>query len=78
VSNLVPLQAIPNQDIIQKLERLLEKAREGEIQAVACVGLLPSNGSHHVMWSMGNRSVIELVGALESLKADLLKTIWEQ
>lgn len=67
----------PNKDVITYLESLLERARTGEIQAVAIVtgksGNFTSNG-----WAGVRLNCMALIGEIESLKVDIMRSYIEQ
>lgn len=67
----------PNPDVITYLESVLERARTGQIQAVAVVagkdGNFTSNG-----WAGVRLNCMAMIGEIESLKVDIMRTYIEQ
>lgn len=60
-----------NPSLIEGLERLLERARSGEIEAIAYVALRPDQKFESN--KIGHCSTLEMVGALEFVKADIVR-----
>ncbi len=62
-----------NEDAIEKLEHVLEMARSGEIESFILAGFKP-NGNWVMTFSQ-QIDTLKKIGALEAMKADLLKTM---
>ena len=73
IATLPTLSARVNEDAVSKLEHLLDMARAGEIESVIAAGFKPT-GNWMVVMS-GQIDTLKKVGALEAMKADLLKTL---
>lgn len=68
---LVEAAGTPNQTVINALEEALEQARAGKIQGVTMAWL---DERAHACWrSFGFVGGFSLVGALEHLKADVMR-----
>jgi hypothetical protein len=66
--SLVPFTPAPTQqDLIAQLESLLERARSGELQALAFAGVL-SNGNSISGWG-GRSTTLRLMGSIAFLQA---------
>ena len=78
MSNLVELDTnIPNQDVIESVEFLLDRAKSGELKSLAYV---LSYGGYHTAngWTGMDQYNMAMIGELESLKIDLTRFFVEQ
>ena len=62
-----------NEEVISKLEHLLEMARSGEIESFIAAAF-KSNGGWTMVFS-GQHETLQKIGVLETMKADLLETM---
>ena len=72
VVSLERAKAEPNPDVVRALEDLLAKAKAGEIQELAAVGVMP--GGQAYRWIAGVRNLTLALGHVEALKLDLHAT----
>ena len=67
----------PDQDVIDYLEHLLERARSGEIQTIAVAigkkAYYTTNG-----WAGMGKANMSIVGEVEALKIDIMRYFVEQ
>ena len=63
-ATLLPGQ--PNRPVIEMLERFIERAKRGEIAAVALVIVTPAGGTTHA-WEIGDSTWPPIVGAVSML-----------
>jgi hypothetical protein len=80
VNNVVPLGRIvgtnePVQDVIEELEMLLERARAGEIRAIA-YALVDGGGISTTSWVIGTVEAAVLVGGIARLQYNACKA-WD-
>lgn len=74
---LVPReQAEANQSVVETLERVLEKAKNGELAGVAIVGL-HTDGTNYSMFS-GTSDRLKLIGMLEWVHFRMLQQYAEE
>lgn len=69
MTNVTEIKQAPNQEVIDRLEKVFALAKSGDLQSVAVAGVR-RNGFSVMAWSAGDRSVIELLGAISSLHHD--------
>lgn len=69
----LPLSRPVNSDAVEKLESLLQQARDGYIESFIAAAFRP-NTRWFVSYS-GQINTLEKIGALESMKADLLNSL---
>lgn len=65
----------PVQDVIETLERALEKAKSGELRNVAVIGAVIGNASYYTYSCTDG---IELIGMREYAKIKLAEDLQEQ
>jgi hypothetical protein len=61
----------PNQPVIALLEKLIERARHGEVTALAVVVVTPAGGTTHA-WEIGDTTWPPIVGAVAMLHHAML------
>ena len=66
----------PNHDVIDRLQRLLDEAHTGKLQAFAYAGI-DNEGWQEISWK-GNRKCSELISAVSRLWYSLLKADHDQ
>ena len=77
MDNLHEIKPEPNQDAIEYLEDLLERAKTGEIQGFA-IAIAKSKGTTANGWSGIQNQCMSIIGELESLKVDLIRSNVDQ
>jgi hypothetical protein len=60
-----------NEEVVSKLEHMLDMARSGEIESFIAAGF-KQNGNWVMVFS-GQHDTLKKIGALEAMKADLLE-----
>ena len=67
---------LPDQDVIEYIEYLLKRARDGEIQSIAAVG---SRGDRTTFygWVRIDKNSMAIIGEIEKLKMSVLDTVSE-
>jgi short subunit fatty acids transporter len=79
-NNVVPLGRVvatnePVQSVIEELEMLLERARAGEVRAIAYV-VVDGGGASTTCWDIGTVKAAVLVGGIARLQYNACKA-WE-
>jgi hypothetical protein len=67
----IPNQAGASNQVITALELALERARRGELTAIAMVAVMPSRNVYR-SWSRGLCDRATLIGAIESMKHEMI------